>query len=301
MTREQKIFQIGLKKLDAFDDVRKKRDLNVAEITEENKIKEVLFGLVRNYGVKLAQKMTQKYRLPSDSFSDLCQELAIIFYKQYRNYDPTRTTPTTYFDRYFKQKITSYLVENVHKLSQYDANNVLKVKAAINYYESIGVKWTEEMLANKTGLSIKVIHSTLFFSYSSNYAEVEEAYSLKAKIKTPEEAYTEKETTEVLMRAIVNNTDSDERELLMMRINLNGSKEMPYEKVAKNNGLSVRDVKRKINSCICRINQDRDIVERFSKSTFKNYKDTLVLQENISGIMEEQLGEFLMELQAVSN
>lgn len=62
MTREQKIFQIGLKKLDAFDDVRKKRDLNVAEITEENKIKEVLFGLVRNYGVKLAQKMTQKYR-----------------------------------------------------------------------------------------------------------------------------------------------------------------------------------------------------------------------------------------------
>lgn len=297
MTQEQKIFKVGLAKLDKFDAIREERALTHEELMEENKIKEVLFACVKRYGVSLIRTMTQKYRLPSDCYADLNQDLAIIFYEKYRDYDPELTAPTTYFVRYFKQVISEYLVKNLHKLTQYDANNVLKVRRAIAYYESKGIQWTEEMLTIRTGLSSKVVHSTIYYAYTSNYASVEDAYDLKSHIKTPEESLAEKESHEALVRAIQNNTTPEELELLFMRINPDGTKEMPYEKIAEVTGMSVRDVKKTLNSCICRLNQDRELLQHFAKPTLKKYKSTLSLQSNASDIMEEQMNGFLQEMQ----
>lgn len=293
MTKEQKLFKVGLKKLDTYDTIRKERELTYAEQMEENKIKEVLFGSVRNYGIDLARKMTQKYKLPSDCFADLCQDLAIIFYEKYRQYDPDQTTPCTYFVRYFKQVISSYLIKNIHKLSQYDTNNLLKVRKGINYYESKGIPWTEEMLSIRTGLSTKVVHSTLVYSYASNYAQIDEAFDLKSHIKTPEEAYAEKESHETLLHALKKNSSKEELELLLLRVNMDGHKEMPYETIARKMEMSVRDVKRTINGCICKLNQDHSMMEHFAKPTANTYKNTLVLQENTTPLLEKQLDDFL--------
>lgn len=299
MTKEQKLFKIGLRKLDRYDEIRKVRELTYAEETEENKIKEVLFGSVRNYGIDLAHKMTQKYKLPNDCFYDLCQDLAIIFYEKYRLYNPEQTTPCTYFVRYFKQVISSYLTKNIHKLSQYDTNNLLKVRKEINYYESKGIAWTEEMLSIRTGLSSKVVHSTLIYGYASNYAQIDEAYDLKAHIKTPEEAYAEKESHETLLEALKNNSSPEELNLLLMRINAEGIKEMPYETIARNVDMPVREVKRRINSCICKLNQDQAMMEHFAKRTVSTYKNTLVLQDNTTPLLDEQLDDFLTALENV--
>ncbi len=296
LTNEQKIFLLGLRKLDRYDDVRKERELNVEEAIEENKIKEVLFMQVKNYGLSLALKMTQKYRLPSDCYSDLCQDMAMIFYEKYRNYNPLQTTPTTYFVRYFKQVIAEYLTRNLHRLSQYDANNVLKVRRAVAYYESKGIKWTEEMLTLRTGLSQKVVHSTIFYAYASNYACIDEAYDLQAHIKTPEQAFSDKEAQSALIQAIKNNTSEEELSLLLMRINLDGKKELPYEEVANRAGISVREVKKILNTCICRLNQDKKLLEQFSKPTLKKYKSTLSLQKNTSEVMENQLNGFFVDM-----
>lgn len=297
MTKEQMLFKAGLRKLDHYDRIRKERDLTFSEELEENKVKEVLFGSVRNYGLDLIRKMTQKYKLPNDSYNDLCQDLAIIFFEKYRQYNPDQTTPCTYFVRYFKQVISSYLVKNIHKLSQYDTNNLLKIRKEISYYESKGIQWTEEMLSTRTGLSLKVVHSTLIYAYASNYAPIDDAYSMKAHIKTPEEAYSEKESSEILYKAIQDNASPEELNLLLMRVNFDGVKEMPYETIARHANMPVRDVKRKLNHCICKINQDYSMVEQFSKRTSKYYKDTLVLQDNTAPLLEDQLEEFLSALE----
>lgn len=299
MTKEQKIFKVGLRRLDKYDEIRLERPLKEHELAEENKIKEVLFATVKKYGVSVIRSMTQKYRLSSDGYQDLYQDLAIIFYEKYRDYNPDKGTPTTYFVRYFKQKISEYLVENMHKLTAYDANNVLKVRKAIAYYESKGIKWTEEMLSIRTGLSIKVVHSTIIFSYTSNYASVEEAYELKSHIKTPEEALLEKESHAVLIQAIKDNTTDEELDLLMMRVNPEGVKEMPYEKIAERKGMSVREVKKKINTCICRLNQDTSLLQHHAKPTLKKYKSTLSLQRDVSSVMENHLQGFLAEMSMV--
>ncbi len=293
MTNEQKLFKIGLRKLDHFDEIKKVRELTYAEEMEINKIKEVLFASVRNYGISLIRVMTQKYKLPNDCYMDLCQDLAVIFYDKFRSYNPDLTTPTTYFVRYFRQVISVYLIKNIHKLSQYDAGNVLKLRRAINYYESKGIAWTEEMLAVRTELSLKVVHATLIYSCASNYVQIDDAFDLASNIKTPEEFYADKECADTLLKALQTNLSTDELDLLMMRINLDAEKEMPYEKIAKYKNMSVRDVKRIINGCICKINQDKNMMRRFAEPTLNKYKSNLVIQTQTSQLMENQLENFL--------
>lgn len=296
MTKEQYLFKVGLKKLDNFDLIRKTRELTLAEEQEENKIKEVLFGSVRNYGISLVRQMTQKYKLPNDSYNDLCQDLAVIFFDKFRAYDPDLTTPTTYFVRYFKQVISNYLIKNIHKLSQYDAGNVLKVRRAINYYESKGIEWTEEMVSVRTELSLKVVHATILYASASNYVPIDDTYDLASHIKTPEEAYTDKEATDTLLKALKNSLNDDELELLLMRVNLDDVKELPYENIANIKNMSVRDVKRTINSCICKMNQDKTMMDRFAKPTMKKYKSNLVIQKPTDDLMETQLNDFLSDM-----
>src|SRR5699024_10002026 len=105
MTKEQRIFYVGLKKLDQFDRIKQERNLTYEDLKQDDDSKAIFSGSVRPYWIDLAKTMTNKYRLPSDCFADLCQDMAIIFYEKYRDYDPTRTTPTTFFVRYFKQVI----------------------------------------------------------------------------------------------------------------------------------------------------------------------------------------------------
>lgn len=89
------------------------------------------------------------------------------------------------------------------------------------------------MLATRTGLSLKVVKSTLFYGYASNYAQIEDALDLQSHFKTPEENLTEKEGQDALIRVLLQNTDKEELEFFLLRVNLNGSKERPYEEIAK--------------------------------------------------------------------
>lgn len=133
----------------------------------KNYTKEQLFGSIVKFGMKTASGMLSKYRLDSDAYMDVQQAQAVIFFEKLPDYDPLKSTPTTYFVRYFKQVISEYLRENTLHLSQYDANNVAKVKRAITYYESHGIMWDEAMLSNRTGLSAKVLRNNTLYIYKT--------------------------------------------------------------------------------------------------------------------------------------
>ena len=55
--------------------------------------------------------------------------------------------------------------------------------------------------------------------------------------------------------------------------------------------VSVREAKRKVNSCITHINQDRRLVEQFSVKTYKTYQNTLRIQPDTASILEGQFAE----------
>lgn len=281
LTKEQQVFFLCMKKLKALEE-----ETNISEI---NKIRFFLWEKIKLFARKEMYRMAGNYTTAEERM-DIEQDMALIFFEKLPFYDPLRTTPTTYFVRYFREQISKYLRNNKIHMTQYDANNARKISAAIAEYNQKGIQYTLDMLSTKTGLTQKVIRSTIQFSANAKQANVEEAYSLCSKELTPEERVEKKEREETLYKAIMRNTNNDELQLLSLRININGKKEMPFDKISECTGIPIREVKSTINRVICRLNQDKEL-----RKQFRNYNPyscvvkPIAIQESAAEIMQEQL------------
>ena len=228
-----------------------------------------------------------------EDYSDLEQELALTFFENLPKYNPLISTPTTYFVRHFRHVISLHIRNHGMNLTQYDANNARKVNKCIHELETQGVKWTYDMLSQRTGLSVKVIKSTMYYASNAVNANVEEAYDLEATIPTPEQALEEKESITVLYERIKANITQEELQLLMMRINPEERKEMPYEKIAMLTGIPIRQVKSSLNRIICKLSQDKTLRNQFGNYNQYRHVSQVKMSDDATKIMEKQMIEFL--------
>ena len=258
MNDQQVLFYLGKQKLDYFDEVKKKRRLTSAEEQEKDEIKKMLFESVVRFGVAQARKRMSKYRKDSDAFQDVQQDLAVIFYERLPYYDPTLSTPTTYFLRYFNQVITEYVLQYSQHMSQYDAHNVSVVRAAIKHYEDAGIQWDEPMLVTKTGLSAKVVKNTLRLASNSIMSNIDDIIDMSSNLPTPEEEFLANEKTAAIYHALSETLTEEELRFFLYKMNLDG-KERSYQQVADELGMQVRDVKKKWSGIIARLNGNREL------------------------------------------
>jgi RNA polymerase sigma factor (sigma-70 family) len=256
LTFEQRVFAVGKKRLEKIARIEQQRPLTAREIAIRDDTKAQLFSLVVKFGMKEARKRMGKYRIDSDAYVDVQQSLAVIFFDKLDAYDPYQSTPTTYFVRYFNQMISEYILKNSQHLSQYDAHNVSLVRAAIHYYESKGIDWDEAMLANRTGLSAKVVKTTLFIATNAIRANVDDAINVQSKLPTPEDSYIRAELSDTLMREIRETLSDEDYDFFMFRMNLDGDKERSYQSVADALGLPIRDVKKRWSTIVAKLSNN---------------------------------------------
>lgn len=268
MNEKQIFFYVGKKRIESIEATAKAegRKLTPKEEREKEQILEMLFGSIVKFGVSLAKKRLSLYRKDSDAMADIRQDMACIFFNKLPDYDPTRTTPTTYFLRYFNQVITEYILNYSQHMSQYDSHNVSIVRGAIIFYEEKGITWDEMMIANKTGLTLKVVKYSLKLASNAIYANVDDTLDMASNTPTPEENYIERERKITLYNALREQLDPDELKFFLYKINLDG-KERSYQCVANDLGMQVRDVKKKWSGLIARLNSDQKI------QSFKRRKD----------------------------
>ena len=247
MNEQQVLFYLGKNRIDYLLNIESQRPLTPEEKQEIKEIRQILFESVVRFGISLAHKRMGKFRKDGDAFQDIQQDLAVIFFEKLPYYDPMKSTPTTYFLRYFNQVITEYTLKYSQHLSQYDAHNVSIVRAAIKYYEERGIKWDEPMVVTKTGLSAKVVKNTLRLASNSIMANVDDAIDMASNIPTPEENYMNNEKTSTLYRVLKETLSKDELDFFFYKVNLDG-KERSYQQVANELGMQVRDVKKKWSS-----------------------------------------------------
>ena len=265
LTKEQQVFFLCMKKMKMLEDE--------GNIIEFNKIRFFLWEKIKLFAKKEMFRMAGNYTTAEERM-DIEQDMALIFFEKLPFYDPLRTTPTTYFVRYFREQISKYLRNNKAHLTQYDANNARKISAAIAEYNQCGIQYTLDMLSTRTGLTQKVIKSTIQYSANAKLASVEEAYSLCAKELTPEE----------------------ELRLLSLRINVNGRKEMPFDKIAECTGIPIREVKATINRVICRLNQDTELRKQFrNHNPYSCVVKPISLQDTAGDIIQDQMLESLFQ------
>ena len=68
---------------------------------------------------------------------------------------------------------------------------------------------------------------------------------------------------------------------------------MPYDKIAQETGMPIREVKQVINRAICRMNQDRNLSSAFGHGNPYQKVTPVFMQDNAAQIMEDQLSQFL--------
>lgn len=290
LTQEQLIFYIGQKKL------KKLQASENPNMDEINEIRELLWKAIVRFAQKEVNRMMGAYST-QDERDDVMQDLVLVFLEKLPYYNPVKSAPTTYFIRYFREKITKYIRSSKVHLTQYDANNMRKINAAANGFKKNGIPYTLDMLSAKTGLSERVIQSTLFYASNAKTASVEEAYSIQSDAPSPELAYQQNEAERVLYQALTENLTAEERRLLLTRINAEGNKGKPYDVIAKETGMSIMQVKSTINRALCKLHQDVRLRQEFGN--YNEYRDALTkipIQDDAVDIMEDQLSCFLEQM-----
>lgn len=293
LTKEQIVFYLRKKKLYNLKEKRQSGSrLTYAEEQEEDRLKTELFSSVLKFGMAEAKKTLMCYRVDSETWLDIQQSFAEKFFEKLDAYDPLRSTPTTFYVRYFKEVISTYLSKNTLHLSQYDIKNSRKVVAAINYYEARGISWTEDMISTRTGLSVKVVKSTLRHRTNANYASVddEECTQVAALTPDPEEMVLSQEWNEILGHAVTDMLSPKEWDILNRRLNLDGRKEKSFENIYKETGIPLKEVKSIYNSAIIKLGNSRDIQRLFNIRP-KNRPQTgrMNFNDNAALIMKEQI------------
>ena len=104
-----------------------------------------------------------------------------------------------------------------------------------------------------------------------------------------------REREEALYNAIRRNTNEEELRLLSLRINENGRKEMPFDKIAEYTGLPIREVKATINRVICRLNQDRELRKQYrNHNPYSSVVKPISIQDSACDIMQQQIMDSLL-------
>ncbi|MBP0056312.1 hypothetical protein JYQ75_02670 [Anaerobutyricum soehngenii] len=144
---------------------------------------------IRLFGLKTAHKMMTSYPATSHHFYDVEIDLYEVYCNKITEYDATKGTPTTFFVRYFRAAIREFILFTWHHLNSYDMQNYREINKTIEFYEQHRIAYTPEMLATKTGMSVKIITSTLKYVEQSHYADIDDATNQRSSIAGPEESY----------------------------------------------------------------------------------------------------------------
>ena len=102
MTKEQAIFYVSLKKIEALEKQEPKDQKQIDQY--KTYLWEVIYKFAKSEINSLMGEFTSK-----EEREDVLQSVALIFFEKLPYYNPLQTTPTTYFVRFFKQEISKHI------------------------------------------------------------------------------------------------------------------------------------------------------------------------------------------------
>lgn len=286
LTKEQLLFLKGKTRLEMLSGQEQTEEVK----REMDEIKSCLWGAVRNYALQLMAHMMGSLRRPNDYYADIIQDMACIFFEQLPKYDPLRTTPTTFFVRYFKQVIGQYIHTDSQHLTQYDANNIRKVKKALGWLEQRGIHDpSAELLSTVTGLSPNVVRKTLHRMKVSVQVPIDdEVFQLKSKFGTPENECMDRQISSQLMHDITTLLTEEEEQLFLTYMNLDGEKHLTFEALAHECSMPVHKAKREINIILGKLNSG---MKREKYGLSKKREETRPLKL-LQPVLDDEFKEF---------
>ena len=296
LNEAQELYQILMPRVRELLDKEESKEISQTEKEELKKIKALLFDKIVRYGYSIATQMNCGRGFSTNTICEITSELYIEFCNVLYNYDPHFTTPTTYFSRPFKGAITRYLSKQNRK-TPYEIQNWKKVNNCIQYFEGKGQLWTPEMISALSGLSLKVVQSTLEINIRSQLVNLDDLYDIKDQRKTPEEEYFDNEREMAINASLKKNLSPEEYELFLLRLNLENRKELSFDRVAKEAGIPLKEARQKLSNISVKLAKDPTlrilfhICEEKQQDLENSLMDDIQFEEE-QDILEDVLEQF---------
>ena len=266
LTREQHLFLLGLNiisKIEARAEAEN-RELTFMEKDKIDSVKTALWKSVVKYGIGLIHEKIQKYRHSKDAYADITQSMSLRFFQVLRSYDPTLTTPTTYFKPYFLESISKYVRDFSQNLRQNDQLNVAKVRKVINDYAVQGIKNPDvAMIAAKAELSLKVVTNTINIMNNTIYLNIDDCLGVASNQLSPEDEVIKSLSEQELYKAINSCLTTEEKEMFYFYVNINEKENKTYKEIAEHYGIAIHEAKSKISNIISILATD-DVISKYN-------------------------------------
>ena len=201
---------------------------------DEFKKKKAIDDMINNLSMYVYSVIAKYFPSYIKYKEDLYQEGCLAILKNLEKYDPNIAMPSTFFFIYIKDQINTFIVKNVNNTSRYCGNNMNKIKNAIKYYEMKNQNFSNEDIAEQTGLSIKQVVCTMNIMNNTEvvYDNTEEFENqLVGKSETPEQKVLDNEMNKNIVNLLYT-LDDDERIIVMYRMGFMG-KCMSFKNIAE--------------------------------------------------------------------
>lgn len=231
----------------AFEMARKEGNLSEEDKRMRDALLYKLWSEVAFYARGLITAGMDTYIKDNDYRLDLEQDCRLIFYENLMNYNPEISAPTTYFKRYFLQKISEYKHKNSQHMTANEAKNVAKLRFFIQQHEKKGESYDYKTLSQESGISRRVVERTLRRMNTSRQANIEDVIIPTTKDMQPESVYIRREAEDTILKALTDTLTKDEMNFYYNRVYNNGNdnRHMPFKVLAERYNIQPHEAKEK--------------------------------------------------------
>lgn len=231
----------------AFEMARKEGNLSEEDKRMRDALLYKLWSEVAFYARGLITAGMDTYIKDNDYRLDLEQDCRLIFYENLMNYNPEISAPTTYFKRYFLQKISEYKHKNSQHMTANEAKNVAKLRFFIQQHEKKGESYDYKTLSQESGISRRVVERTLRRMNTSRQANIEDVIIPTTKDMQPESVYIRREAEDTILKALTDTLTKDEMNFYYDRVYNNGNdnRHMPFKVLAERYNIQPHEAKEK--------------------------------------------------------
>ena len=231
----------------AFEMARKEGILSEEDKRMRDALLYKLWSEVAFYARGLITAGMDTYIKDNDYRLDLEQDCRLIFYENLMNYNPEILAPTTYFKRYFLQKISEYKHKNSQHMTANEAKNVARLRFFIQQHEKKGESYDYKTLSQESGISRRVVERTLRRMNTSRQANIEDVIIPTTKDMQPESVYIRREAEDTILKALTDTLTKDEMNFYYDRVYNNGNdnRHMPFKVLAERYNIQPHEAKEK--------------------------------------------------------
>ena len=139
--------------------IRMMEDYHSGDESRVSDAKVKMIANTENFIESFIKKHYPTYSSDSEYYQDMVSESKLAVLENMGNYDPEKGAVTTFFYRYIIAACQRVITPDI--MNNYQAANSRKIRAAGDDMEKKGVPYSEEELAKRTGMSLRVIKSTI--------------------------------------------------------------------------------------------------------------------------------------------